>query len=208
MTIPRAGGVKIGLDDGAEISAQTLVVSESCAIKNVHSEQGSQEFSEVKSTHVVLALRIRGIDHRPLSYVELPFDPVVARVTDVTNYCGGDNPQGTHILICEAPDARQDGAPLPDPAEILDYLKSLKVLPDSVEIIDFTHNHLKLRRGDRSLVTHLRNLGSDAIDFVPSGDFAYSIHRNRRRWEKLLNQNPKTNPGLSPKAQTSPALTN
>jgi hypothetical protein len=195
VTIPsEGGGVKITLDDGGELSTRSLVVSESCAIQQVHSEEGSRQFSEVKSTHTVLALRIRGTDRRPLSYVELPFDPVVTRVTDVTDYCRGDNPDGTQILICEAPDARQEGAPLPEPTEILSYLKSLKILSEGVEIVDFAHNHLELRRGDRSLVTHLRGLHSEALEFVPSGDFAYSIHRNRPRWEKLLSQSPKTNP--------------
>jgi len=185
------GGVHISLANGDELYARTLVVSESGAVHKVQSAGGTRTYPAETRSHEVLILRVRGVENRQLSYIELPFDPVVERVTDVTAYCQGTVSEGCRILVCESPRSAGPKATSLNPEAILQRLKDLDLLPAEVAIVEHATRQLELRRRNRAFIEHLRDLQCDSIVVVPShGDLALSIHRNMRRWQNLGKRRP------------------
>jgi hypothetical protein len=196
LVVLPGGGVQVSLRGGASRFAKELVVSESVGFSRVTAFGRSRLFSTRSNSYATLMIRVGGAEGRFLSYVELPDDPVVARVSDVTDYCRGSIRSGERILVCEIPGAPSDlGDNGPVPSVVLGRLEELGVVPEGLTLLEHTVSRLVLRRGERSLIKGLRELKSGAVTIVPSrGDFAHSVHRNRLRWRRFGNSTTAVHP--------------
>jgi hypothetical protein len=190
------GGVMLSLENRIETLVRKLVVSESCAIRTVESPARRREFSIRRSDHIAMILKVSGLEARALSYVELPFDPIVERVADVSAYCRSAELSHHSVLVCEIPTPDRSTAALPEPIEVLRRLQEREVLPTGIEIEETDLTTLKLRRGEQALLEHLKELQGDCLRIVPTrGDLAFAVHQNMRRWIGL-GQCEASRPGL------------
>ena len=185
------GPVRVALASGGELLANTLVVSESADIERVESEHNARSFEARIGRHMAIVMRVSGAARPFLSYVELPFDPVVERATDVTAFCQGSIPQDSRILVCEIPESQLAESTLPRAEDVLEYLQKLELVPAEIRLVEHEPCVLELQRREKELVEHLKGLESAAVVVVPSrGDFCLSLHRNRRRWQELVKSPP------------------
>tara|TARA_R110000850_G_scaffold272385_2_gene407531 strand:- start:1271 stop:2518 length:1248 start_codon:yes stop_codon:yes gene_type:complete len=178
--------VQLDLKSTRPLRASQLIVSESASLTRVRDAKGDRKFEAQTNIHTALILRVSGLGAESLSYIELPFDPLVERVADVTRFCKNPPDDGSRILVCENPGTGASGDPNPSPEKIINYLKQERIIPHSVVIEEHHVHSLKLRSGNPSLTQYLQSLPGESIQVVPSrGDLTYSIYRNRRRWENL-----------------------
>ena len=188
ITIDDKNHVSVQIDTGTEISSNELVVSESASLDYIARNEEEVVFEPELNSHTALIARVSGIEPGSIGYVELPFDPLVERVADVTDFCKNP-PMDSRIVLFENPGIGASGNPDPDPDAIMSYLKEKNILPEEAKVEEHVPHQINLRKGDPALLKHLRSLSSNAVTVIPSkGDFSYSIHQNRKHWEALASR--------------------
>ena len=181
------GDVSVETSGGETLITRKLVLSESCALEEMDAPSKTRRFRTGKKDRVALIVLVQGADCRLLSYVAFPLDPLVKRVTDVTEYCEcNDADPLRRVLVCEIPDSTAEQDPFSHAEKILRHLQKLAVIPAEVAAVAAAYYRLELLRGDPELPSYLDKLRSDSVLLIRSrGDMTFSLKQNRRRWERL-----------------------
>jgi hypothetical protein len=209
LALPQNGEVHLQLDADRGASellvAGALVATESACLDSIVTFDRIWRFERRETVHPHLLVEVEGLDTAEFSYVQLPGDPFIPRISDVTDYCTGrDGSTGRRVFVVQL--HRVTSEDLDElTGSVMNHLHERGLIPRHARATRSRRADIVSPSTSPDAANALHEMRREEVAVLPSrGDLCLTILQSRVRWLAIQGA-PARQRDTSVTAEPSPA---